>query len=157
MTTTPPYDALHAAAQHAFLTALSQGAGLDEIEAEVRRTAAKGFTPDVAVLQVAVAAMDLAGVDRTRPLEKADLMSQHLPEVQFRNQLALQERTTYALNAVAAIRGGLEPDIVDDMYWWHVRDIVDYTVLAAVAYVRASAERRDQPITQLVDELMAQL
>lgn len=157
MTTTPPYGVLHAAAQHAFLTALSQGAGLDEIEAEVRRTAAKGFTPDVAVLQVAVAAMDLAGVDRTRPLDKADLMSRHLPEVQFRNQRALQERTTYALNAVAAIRGGLEPDIVDDMYWWHVRDIVEYAVLAAVAYVRASAERRDQPITQLVDELMAQL
>lgn len=107
MPTPPPYDQLHAAAQHAFLTALRQGATLDDIEAEVRRTSAKGFTPDVAVLQVAVAAMDLAGVDRTRPLQKADLMSRHLAEVQFRNQRRLQERTTYALNAVAAIRDGL--------------------------------------------------
>jgi len=101
--------------------------------------------------------MDLAGVDRTSPLQKADLMSRHLPEVQFRNQRALQERTTYALNAVAAIRGGLEPDIVEDMYWWRVRDIVEYAVLAAVAYVRASAERHGQPIAQFIDVLIAQL
>lgn len=153
----PPYDALHAAAQHAFLTALRQGATLEDIEVDVGQTAAKDFTPDVAVLQVAIAAMDLAGVDRTGPLNKADLMSRHLPEVEFRNQRALQERTTYALHAVSAIRGGLEPDIVDDMHWWHTRDIVEYAVLAAVAYVRASAERRGQPMTQFIDELMAQL
>lgn len=157
MPTPPPYDQLHAAAQHAFLTALRQGATLADIEAEVRRTSAKGSTPDVAVLEVAVAAMDLAGVDRTRPLPKAELMNRHLPEIQFRNQRALQERTTYALNAVAAIRGGLEPDIVEDMYWWHTRDIVQYAVLAAVAYVRASAERRDQPMTEFIDEVTAQL
>lgn len=84
-------------------------------------------------------------------------MRRHLPEVQFRNQRALQERTTYALNAVAAIRGGLEVDIAHDIYWWHVRDIVQYAVLAAVAYVRATADRRGQPITQFIDELMAQL
>lgn len=123
----------------------------------MRTTGAKGFTPDVAVLEVAVAAMDLAGVDRTTPLSKADLVGRHLSEVQFRNQRALRERTTYALNAVAAIRGGLEPDILDDMYWWHVRDIVEYAVLAAVAYVRASAERRGQPLTTFVDELLARL
>jgi len=157
VTTPPPYDELHAAAQHAFLTALRQGADLDAIEAAVRRTAAKGFTPDVAVLEVAVAAMDLAGVDQSRPLPKADLMSRHLPEIQFRDQRALQERTTYALNAVAAIRGGLEPDIVEDMYWWQVRDIVEYAVLAALAYVRAGAERRGQPMTQFIDELMTPL
>ena len=109
------------------------------------------------MLEVAVAAMDLAGVDQSRPLSKTDLMSRHLPEIQFRNQRALQERTTYALNVVAAIRGGLEPDIVEDMYWWHVRDIVEYAVLAAVAYVRASAERREQPMPEFTDQLTARL
>ena len=37
----------------------------------------------------AVAAMDLAGVDQSLPLPKADLISRHLPEVQFRNQRAV--------------------------------------------------------------------
>lgn len=157
MTTPPSYEELHAVAQLAFLTALRQGTDLEDIEIGVRRTAAKGFTPDVAVLEVAVAAMDLAGVDQSRPLLKADLMSRHLSEVHFRNQRALQERTTYALNTVAAIRGGLEPDIGQDIYWWHVRDMVKYAVLAAVAYVRASAERREATVAQFSDELIAQL
>ena len=66
-------------------------------------------------------------------------------------------RDRYALNAVAAIRGGLEPHIVEDMYWWRVHDIVEYAVLAAVAYVRASAERREQTLPQFIDELISQL
>ena len=157
MTSPPSPDASHAAVQEAFLYALREGADLSAVEAAVRRTAAKGLTPDVAVLEVAVAAMDLAGADRTSPLSKADLIGRHLSEVQFRNQRAPQERTTYALNAVAAIRGGLEPDILNDLYWWHVGDIVEYAVLAAVAYVRAGAERRGQTIAEFIDELMAQL
>ena len=138
------YEELCAAAQQALLSSLRDGSSLSAVEAAVRSTAAKGFTPDVAALQLAAAAMDLAGVDEVSPLKKADLTTRHLSEIQFRNQRALQERTTYALNAVAAIRGGLEPDILNDTYWWHSRDIVEYAVLAAVAYVRACAERRAQ-------------
>ena len=157
MTNQPPYDDLYFAAQDALLIALRDGADLATVEEEVRRTACKGFTPDVAVLQLAAAAMDLAAVDRLRPLEKAELMSRHLADVEFRNQRSLQERTTYAINVVAAIRGGLDPDIVHDMYWWHTRDIVEYAVLAAVAYIRACADRRGQPLGEFVDELSGQL
>lgn len=157
MTIPPPYEALQAAAQRAFLIALRQGLTLEDIEAEVRGTSAKGFTPDVAVLEVAVSAMDLAGIDRERPLEKAALIGQHLPELRFDNQRALQTRTAYALNAVSAIRGGLQPDIVHDMYWWNVRDIVDYAVIAAVAYVRACADRRGQQLTDFIDDLLVHL
>jgi len=81
----------------------------------------------------------------------------HLSEINFRNQRALQERTTYALNAIAAIRGGLEPDILEDTYWWHTRDIVQHAVIAATAYVRACAHRRQQPIQQFVDDLQVKL
>lgn len=101
--------------------------------------------------------MDLAAVDRARPLEKADLVTRHLAEIEFRNQRALQERTAYAINAVAAIRGGLEPDIVNDMYWWRARDIVEYAVLAGVAYLRACAERRGQSVEAFAEELLGQL
>lgn len=55
---------------------------------------------------------------------------------------ALPERTTCALNAVAAIHGGIEPDIVEEMYWSRVRDVVEYAV---VAYVRVSADGTDRP------------
>ena len=58
---------------------------------------------------------------------------------------------------MAAIRGGLEPDIVEDRYGWHGRDFVEYAVLAAVAYVRASAERREQSAPQFIDDLVTKL
>jgi hypothetical protein len=142
-------------AQRALLEGLRQGDDLSQLERAVWRCQTKGFTPDLAVLQVGVAAMDLAGVDSRAPLLKEQLLSDHLTEIPFRNQRALQERTTYGLNAVAAIRGGLELDVLQDTYWWNTKDIVEYAVLAATAYVRACAQRRGQPIQQFVDDLQA--
>jgi hypothetical protein len=87
----------------------------------------------------------LADIKRDQPLPTEDLIEQHLRELDFRNQRHLHERTTYALNLVAAIRGGLEPDIVNDMYWWCTRDIVEYAVIAATAYVCGCAHQQDSP------------
>jgi hypothetical protein len=153
----PPPDALHVQAQRTLLDGLRRGQSLSQLERAVRQSQTKGFTPDVAVLEVGVAAMDLAGVDRNAPIAKADLVTVHLSEINFRNQRALQERTTYALNAIAAIRGGLEPDILEDTYWWQTRDIVQHAVIAATAYVRACAQRRQQTTPQFVDDLQAAL
>lgn len=141
---------VEAAAQVALLRALARGDGLPLVEAEVRGCARKGFTPDLAALRVGVAAMNAAGVTAERPLDSADLLARHLPELVFRNQRALRERTVYAVQAVAALRGGLVPDVLDDTYWWQTRDIVQYAVAAAVAYVRASAEHTGQSVAQFV-------
>ncbi len=130
---------------------------LGQLERAVRQTQTRGFTPDIAILQLGVAAMDLAGVDRHSPIVKADLIALGLPEINVRNQRALQERTTYALSTVAAIRGGLQPDVLDDMYWWRTRDIVEYAVIAATAYVRACAHRRQQSVPQFIDDLQVRL
>jgi hypothetical protein len=153
----PTPDALHVQVQRALLDGLRRGDDLGELERAVRRSKSKTFTPDVAILQVAVAAMDLAGVDRSNRISKAELITVHLQEINFRNQRALQERTTYAVNIIAAMRGGLEPDILQDMYWWHTRDIVEYAVIAATAYVRACAQRREQSVEQFIDDLQAAL
>jgi hypothetical protein len=150
-------DVLHLQAQRAFLAGLGRGDSLLQLEHAVREFQAKTFTPDLAVLEIGVAAMDLAQIDRTTPIQKAELISEHLTEINFRNQRALQERTTYALNAVAAIRGGLELDVLEDPYWWRTRDIVEYAVIAATAYVRACAHRLDLPIAQFTDQLLTKL
>jgi hypothetical protein len=39
------------------------------------------------------------------------------------------------------------------MHWWHTRDIVEYAVTAAVAFVRACAERRGVPVERFVEKL----
>ena len=152
-----PFDALHVQAQRALLDGLRRGDTLSELEHAVRHSQTKRFTPDLAILQVGVAALDLARVDRNGPIAKAELVEQHLTALDFRNQRGLQERTTYALYAVAAIRGGLELDILQDVYWWRTRDIVEYAVTAAAAYVRACAQRRGQSIQQFIDDLQITL
>lgn len=89
-------DALNAQAQRALCW---RACGAEtKLERAVRQSKTKGFTPDVAVLQVGVAAMDLAEMDRSTPIAKSDLMTLHLSEIDFRNQRPLQERTTYGLN-----------------------------------------------------------
>lgn len=154
MTEPQTADVLHLQAQRAFLAGLGQGQTLRQLEHAVRQCQTKTFTPDLAVLEVGVAALDLAQIDRTAPIHKAELISEHLTEINFRNQRALQERTTYALNAVAALRGGLELDVLEDMYWWRTRDIVEYAVIAATAYVRGCAHRQALPVAQFTDQLL---
>jgi hypothetical protein len=39
------------------------------------------------------------------------------------------------------------------MYWWRTRDIVQNTVIAATAYVRACAQRRGQTVPEFIDDL----
>lgn len=138
-------------------TACAGDRNLRQLEHAVRQSQTRRFTPDLAALHVGVAALDLAGVDRGTPIAKAELVDQHLTDIDFRNQRALQERTTYALNAVAALRGGLEPDVLEDTYWWRTRDIVQYAVIAATAYVRACAHRRAQSVQQFSDDLESTL
>jgi hypothetical protein len=154
--TTTCADGPESLAQVALLIGLLRGDSLPDIESAVRQTQTRSFTPDLAVLDVAVAAMELAGVDRRAPLTRGDL-AEHLPEGHGRNRRALQERTTYALNVVAALRGGLVPDVLEDTYWWGTRDIVEYSVIAATAYVQACAQRRGQPLAQFIGELQEML
>ena len=85
MTEPQTADALHLQAQLAFLDGLRRGDDLSQLERAVRRSQTKTFTPDLAVLQVGAAVMDLAQVDRDAPIAKAELISQHLPEINFHN------------------------------------------------------------------------
>jgi hypothetical protein len=43
--------------------------------------------------------------------------------------------------AAAALRGGAEPDLLDEVTWWQTDDFWQYALFAAVAYVRAAADR----------------
>jgi hypothetical protein len=157
VTSSDGVDNPHDLAQRALLNGLRRGERLDQLQRAVRQTTTKGFTPDIAVLELAVLALHVAGVGRHRPLLKTALVTEHLSELNFRNQRTLQERTTYTINLVAAIHGGLEPDVLDDTYRWGTTDIVDYAVIAATAYLRACAQRQGQPLPQFIDELQRAL
>ena len=54
----------------------------------------------------------------------------------------------HAVLAAAALHGGTEPDLLDEVAWWQTDDFWQYALFAAVAYVRAAASRAGTPVRQ---------
>ena len=59
----------------------------------------------------------------------------------------------YAVLAAAAVRGGAEPDLLDEVVSWQADDFWQYAMYAAVAYIRAAASRAGVPVRQACQDL----
>jgi hypothetical protein len=59
----------------------------------------------------------------------------------------------YAILAAAALRGGTEPDLLDEVAWWQTDDFWQYALYATVAYIRAAAHHDGVPARQACQEL----
>src|SRR5450759_419208 len=80
-----PHDVLHRQAQLEVLGAMVRGEDLDGLTAAVAPSEVPNwFTPDVAVLELAVTALELATPAGTDRLVYEGLRERYLPEVQFR-------------------------------------------------------------------------
>ncbi len=86
-------------------------------------------------------------------VEYEGLRERHLEEVQFRGKE--NRKIQYAVLCSAAVAGGLEPDLLDEVVWWGTGDFWRYGLLAVVAIIRASAEVRRTTASQVVAELAA--
>lgn len=145
---------LHRQAQVAVLAGLLRGDDIDALVASVAPTDVPGwFTPDVALLELAVSALDMASVPGSAPLEYDGLRERYLPELEFRGRVE-HRSSQYALYAAACMRGGLQPDLLNDAGWWSTRLWI-YAVYAVVIYSRAAADRRGTTIEQVARDLTA--
>jgi hypothetical protein len=145
---------LHRQAQVAVLAGLLRGDDLDALVEAVAPADVPGwFTPDVAVLELAMSALDLASVPGSELLQYEGLRERYLPEVDFRGRVE-HRNSQYALYAAACMRGGLRPDLLNDAGWWQTRLWI-YAVYAAVVYSRAAADRRSTTVEQVVHDLAA--
>jgi len=103
----------------AVLAGLLRGDDTDALVEAVAPSHVQGrFTPDVAMLELAVTALDLASLAGVPPLEYEGIRERYLPEVAFRGR-AEQRSSQYALYAAACIRGGVRPDLLNDAGWWN--------------------------------------
>ena len=98
------------------------------------------FTPDVAMLELAVDALDLADTPDSDLLDYEGLRERYLPEIEFYGRTE-HRNSQYAIYATACLRGGLRPDLLNDAGWWHTRLWI-YATYALIIYTRAAAERR---------------
>ena len=105
-------------------------------------------------MEVAVQAMDLAGIGQ-RGLLYEELLNNHLPEYEFRGRRA--QKIKFAILATGAARGGIDPDLLDEVIWWRTDDFWFYALAAAAAIIRASAAKQDVPVADLMGALALEL
>jgi hypothetical protein len=86
-----------------------------------------------------------------RPLALEGLRERFLPECAFRGRQ--NKKLQYAVLAAAALHGGTEPDLLDEVAWWQTDAFWQYAMFATVAYIRAATSRAGVPVRQACRQL----
>jgi hypothetical protein len=145
-----PQDA--ATARRILLDGMAQDTEVPELVDELAPLHPRDNTfPGEVLLQVAADALDWCGASRAGPLALEGLAERFLPECAFRGRQ--NKKLQFAVLAAAALRGGAEPDLLDEVAWWQTDDFWEYALYAAVAYIRAAAERASVPVSHVCREL----
>ena len=139
-------------ARGVLLTGLADGAVLADLVGEIEALHPRNNTfPGEVFLSLAADALAWADVSRARPLPLEGTRERFLPEFSRRGRD--RRKLQYAVLAAAAVHGGAEPDLLDEVAWWQADDFWQYALLAAVLYVRAAADRAGVPVAQACREL----
>lgn len=101
-------------------------------------------------MDLAIDALDAAGIGRANPIAYETLLADHLPEIDFRGKEYRKIR--FAVLSTAARRAGLEADLIDEVRFWN-DDFWQYALYAAIALIRAAATNAHRPVPELARQL----
>jgi hypothetical protein len=139
-------------ARRVLLDGLARGADIFELVSELAPLHPRDDTfPGEVFLHLAADALDWCGASRADPLPLAGLCERFLPERAFRGRE--NTKFQYAVLAAAALHGGTEPDLLEEVGWWRTDDFWQYALFAAVACIRAAASRTGVPVRQACQDL----
>jgi hypothetical protein len=110
--------------------------------------------PGEVFLGLAARAMAEGGVSPATPISEAGLVDARLPECVFPGRD--DHKIRYAPLAAAAIHGGVEVDLLEEVVHWGTDDFWSYAGLAAVVWIRAVAASRGMALDELCQRLRAQ-
>ncbi len=151
----PPTPQDTVTARQTLLAGLARDADIFELLSELGPLHPPNNTfPGEVFLHVAADALNWCGASRADPLPLEGLREQFLPECTFRGRQ--NRKLQYAVLAAAALQGGTEPDLLDEVTWWQSDDFWQYALFAAVAYIRAAASRAGVPVRQAGQDLAQQ-
>jgi len=143
------------AARQILLGGLARDADLADLLGEAEPLHPRNDTfPGEVFLDLAADALAWCRAGRDRPLSLEGLRERFLPEYGGRGRD--RSKLQFAVLAAAAVHGGAEPDLLDEVVWWKTDDFWQYALLAAAAYIRAAADRADMPVRQVCEELTSQ-
>jgi len=141
-----------AAARRVLLDGLARDADIAELEGELAPLHPRNDTfPGEVFLGLAADALTWCGASRSRPLALEGLRERFLPECAFRGRQ--NKKFQYAVLAAAAVHGGTEPDLLDEIAWWQTDDFWQYALYTAAAYIRSAASRAGVPVRQVCQDL----
>ena len=139
-------------ARRVLLDGLARDADLFELVSELAPLHPRDNTfPGEVFIRVAQDALDWCRASRADPLPLEGLRERFLPETASRGRE--NTKLQYAVLAAAALHGGTEPDLLDEVAWWQTDDFWQYALFAAVAYIRAAAGRAGIPVRQACHDL----
>jgi len=139
-------------ARRVLLDGLAHDADIFQLATELAPLHPRDNTfPGEVFLHVAADALDWCGASRADPVPLEGLRERFLPECTFRGRE--NRKLQYAVLAAAALHGGTQPDLLDEVAWWQTDDFWQYALFAAAAYVRAAASRLGVPVGQACQQL----
>ena len=139
-------------ARRVLLDGLARDADIFELVSELAPLHPRDNTfPGEVFLHLAADALDWCGASRVDPLPLDRLRERLLPECTFRGRE--NKKLQYAVLAAAALHGGTEPDLLDEVAWWQTDDFWQYALFGAAAYIRAAASRAGVPVRQACHDL----
>jgi hypothetical protein len=140
-------------ARQSLLDGLAREVDLFELVSELTPLHPRGSTfPSEVFLRLAADALEWCRASPADPLPLGGLREQFLPEATFRGRQ--NAKLQYAVLAAAAVHGGTEPDLLDEVASWQADDFWQYAMYAAVAYIRAAASRAGVPVRQACQDLI---
>ncbi len=135
------------------LADLSSGQEFDTIIERLAVLHPKNNTfPAEELLELAADAIEESSATRSHPIAYERIRENYLPERVFRGKVE-HHRSHYALSAAAMIRGGVYPDLLDEVGWWHNDDLWFYAFFALVIYMRIAVERGARSFEELARAL----
>lgn len=139
-------------AKRLLLAGLADDADAHDLVASTAHLHHKNNTfPGEVFMGLGADALDAAGVTRQIPIPYGDLGEKYLPECGFRGRD--NHKIQFAILTCAAVRGGLEPDLLDEVIWWGSDDYWVFALYGAVTLIRASAEYKGTSVPGLVSQL----
>lgn len=147
-----PGPAEAAAASRILLDELAGGRDLSDIAAEMAALHPRHDTfPGEVFLRIAADALGWCGARRADPVPLEGLRERFLAGCSFRGRE--RSRLQYAVLAAAAISGGAEPDLLDEVACWQTDDFWLYAMYAAAAFIGLAADRAGVPVSRVCREL----
>ena len=112
-------------ARRVLLDGLARDADIFELMSELAPLHPRDNTfPGEVFLQLAADALNWCRASRVDPLPLEGLRERFLPERAFRGRQ--NHKLQYAVLAAAALHGGTEPDLVDEVAWWQTDNFWQY-------------------------------